>query len=273
MSRSNSDNACLEEKFHDNWANSTTVETIDVRQMNEALTAPEMRAIRQALGDLKGKRLLDVGCGLGEASVYFAIEGADVYATDLSNGMLEATARLAKAYSVNVSTHKSSAESLNLGDGILFDVIYVGNLFHHVDIIDTVNRLVKYLAPEGVLISWDPIAYNPIINVYRKIAQDVRTPDEHPLTISDLKFFRSRFDEVHEEYFWLCSLLIFIAMAIVQGRNPNKERFWKKVVEESDDWEWLYTPLARLDKILLKICPFLKIFCWNVVLVCKRPKV
>lgn len=62
-----------EEVFHDEWAAKVDVMKIDVRKMNEACTAPEMRHIRRVLGDLKGRSLLDVGCGLGEASVYFAL--------------------------------------------------------------------------------------------------------------------------------------------------------------------------------------------------------
>ncbi len=58
-----------EEVFHDEWAASVDVTKINVRQMNEACTAPEMRCIRQTLGNLRGQTLLDVGCGLGEASV------------------------------------------------------------------------------------------------------------------------------------------------------------------------------------------------------------
>ena len=72
-----------EEVFHDEWANSENVEDVDVITTNEAITAPEMRYITKKMGDLKGKKVLDVGCGLGEASVYFALQGADVTATDL----------------------------------------------------------------------------------------------------------------------------------------------------------------------------------------------
>jgi hypothetical protein len=78
-----------EEIFHDEWAASVDVAKINVRQMNEACTTPEMRYIRRALGDLKGRTLLDVGCGLGEASVYFALLGAEVTATDISPGMCD----------------------------------------------------------------------------------------------------------------------------------------------------------------------------------------
>ena len=79
---------------------------------NEACTAPEMRWLFSRLGDLTGKRVLDVGCGIGEASVYFAVKGAVVTATDLSTGMLAVTQRLAERHGVKLRTHQANAETV-----------------------------------------------------------------------------------------------------------------------------------------------------------------
>jgi len=260
-----------EEIFHDEWAASVDVTKINVRQMNEACTAPEMRYIRQALGNLTGRTLLDVGCGLGEASVYFALLGADVTATDISPGMCDTARRLAEANGVKISTHVSAAEDLGLAADIKFDVIYTGNTLHHVDLAATMPRLLKHLKPDGMFVSWDPVAYNPIINVYRRRAMQVRTEDEHPLRLADIRAVRGHFRESHTRWFWLSTLFIFCVMAVVQRRDPNAERYWKKVVEEADRWAWLYRPLEWLDKVLLLI-PFLRPLCWNVVIVGRGPK-
>jgi hypothetical protein len=60
-------------------------------------------------------------------------------------------------------------------------------------------------------------------------------------------------------------------MAVVQRRDPSKERYWKKIVEEADQWAWLYRPLEFLDKVLLTL-PFLRPLCWNVVIMGRGPK-
>jgi 2-polyprenyl-3-methyl-5-hydroxy-6-metoxy-1,4-benzoquinol methylase len=258
-----------ERTFHDAWAESEEVEKIDVRAANSACTAPEMRYITNRLGDLAGRRLLDVGCGLGEASVYFAILGADVTSSDLSQGMLDATSRLARANNVNIRQHLATAEDLQLPPDAKFDVIYAGNLLHHVDIEQTISRLKPHLAPNGVLVTWDPLAYNPAINVYRGMATDVRTPDEHPLKWRDIRLFHKHFRTVHSRYFWLTTLVIFVIMAVAQGRNPNSERFWKIVVQEGEKWRWLYDPLEKLDRLLLALFPPLRLLCWNVVFICR----
>lgn len=260
-----------EEVFHDEWAANTDVTTIDVRKMNEACTAPEMRYIKRALGDLRGRTLLDVGCGLGEASVYFAMLGADVTASDISPGMCDAAKRLAEHNGVTIKTHVSASEDLGFPEGTQFDVIYTGNTLHHVNIAETMPLLLKHLKPDGVFVSWDPVAYNPAINHYRRNAMEVRTEDEHPLRLSDIRAVRKNFHESNTRWFWLSTLLIFIIMKFVQRRDPNQERYWKKVIEEADSWAWLYWPLEDLDRVLLTI-PFLRPLCWNVVIVGRGPR-
>ena len=259
-----------EREFHDAWAESEDVDKIDVIGSNEVCTAPEMRYITKRLGDIKGKRLLDVGCGLGEASVYFALLGAEVTSSDLSQGMLDATTRLAYVNGVFVNQHIASAEDLKLSIDDKFDIIYAGNLLHHVNIEDTLVRIKMHLAPGGVFVSWDPLAYNPAINIYRAMATNVRTPDEHPLKWVDIKTFRKHFNLVETKYFWLTTLIIFVIMALAQHRNPNKERYWKVVVQEGNKWEWLYRPLEKIDEFLLKIFPPLRLWCWNVVIVARQ---
>jgi len=255
-----------ERDFHDAWADQEDTKTIDVVRANEVCTAPEMRFISHRLGDLKGKKLLDVGCGLGEASVYFALKGALVKSMDISGGMLDATRALAIHYGVTVDTHQSAAEELLLHPDEQFDVIYAGNLLHHVDIAQTLSLLKPHLSSDGVLVTWDPLDYNPAINVYRRLATQVRTEDEHPLRWADLKMMEKIFPNIERRYFWLTTLIIFVAMALVQRRNPNKERFWKVVVEEGDNWAWIYKPLEVFDRLLLRFIPPLRLLCWNVVI-------
>lgn len=258
-----------EEVFHDAWAASVDVTKIPVRRMNEACTAPEMRHIRAALGDLRGRTLLDIGCGLGEAAVYFAMEGATVTATDISPGMCDAAKRLAEANGTTIRTHVSAAEDLGLSEGEQFDIIYTGNTLHHVDLAAALPRMLRHLKPDGVFVSWDPVAYNPLINVYRRMATEVRTPDEHPLRMCDVRAVTGQFRAAEVRWFWFTTLLIFILMAVAQFRSPNTERYWKKVVEEADTWAWLYRPLAAIDRALLKVLPFLRPLCWNVVIIGK----
>jgi len=100
---------------------------------------------------------------------------------------------------------------------------------------------------------------------------EVRTEDEHPLKRRDIRLFNKYFKKVNTKPFWLTTLSIFIIMALLQRRNPNRERYWKVVVEESNKWEWLYNPLEKIDRLILKIFPFLGYLCWNIVIIASNP--
>ena len=99
-----------EAAFHDAWAGSTPIDDVLVRECFEAPTAMENRFILSCMGDLKGKRLLDIGAGLGESSVYFALRGAQVTMTDISPGMVQTGRELARKYGVEIEGIVSQAE-------------------------------------------------------------------------------------------------------------------------------------------------------------------
>lgn len=260
-----------EEKFHDDWAKSADLRNIDVVQVNEALTSPELRYIHKTLGDIREKQILDFGCGLGEVAVYFALKGGKVTAVDLSQEMLHAAQALAVKNNTQISVVKAQADLKLQKFEHKFDIIYLGNLLHHVNIDETLSVLKTWLKPEGIFVSWDPIEYNPIINIYRWMAKEVRTPDEHPLTVADLKTFKKHFALVECKPFWLTTLVVFILM-FVFGSNPNKERFWKKVISEEKKWAPLYLFFEKLDQIVLSIFGrWLWPLCWNLVVISRLP--
>lgn len=257
-----------EMNFHDDWAKQENVGDIDINLVNEAITSPELRYIHKELGDIKGKKILDVGCGLGEVSVYFASRGASVVATDLSPEMCDFANQLAQRYNLKIRTIVGNAEDFNyLNQFEKFDIIYCGNLLHHVDIKKTVLSLKSHLNQDGIFASWDPIKYNPIINIYRFLASKVRTVDEQPLSYSNIKFLRSEFKKNKTNYFWLTTQLIFILMFILEFKNPSKVRYWKDVVYNQKKWGPIYSKLLILDSFFYKIFPFTKLLSWNVVFI------
>ena len=258
-----------EESFHDEWAASVDLEQVLVDESFEACTAPECRWLMEQLGDIAGKRILDLGCGIGEAAVYFAKHGAHVTASDLSAGMLRVAARLAARHGVCLETAKCSATDVSLPDET-FDIVYAGNLLHHVEIEPTLREVHRLLKPGGVFVSWDPIKHNPLIKIYRRVAADVRTRDEHPLAMRETRTFRQIFRSVRYECFWLFTLWIFLRFLLIERVSPNKERYWKKIIIEHERLEPIYRRWARVDRWVLRAFPFLKRFCWNIALVCEK---
>jgi len=253
-----------EASFHDNWAKSTDLAEICVDKSFESIACPENKQIIKWMKDLNGKKVLELGCGLGEASVYFAKMGAEVTSTDISKEMVRKTESLAEFHGVKVRGIVVSANDLNNLDDDYYDFIYAGNLLHHVEIEKCLRNLYPKLKPGGVAFFWDPIAYNPIINIYRMLATQVRTEDEHPLKKQDFKTIQKIFNNVEFKYFWLSSLLVFVWYAL-RGISPNKERYWKRIVEKDHEISKFLSLSQKIDEFIFKKIPFSNLLAWNVV--------
>jgi SAM-dependent methyltransferase len=254
-----------EAAFHDRWAAGTPLEEIAVREAFEAPTAVENHFILSRMGPLRGVNLLDVGCGLGESAVYFAMQGAEVTAADLSPAMVKTASELARHHGVSIRGVVGPAESLDVPDDH-FDLVYAANTLHHVaDRRATLERIHRALRPGGRFFSWDPLAYNPVINVYRRMASEVRTADERPLTFADVTLARQVFADVGHREFWITSLALFLKYYLIDRVHPNAERYWKRIYQESRGSLWWWLPLRAVDRGLTRV-PVLRGMAWNMVM-------
>jgi ubiquinone/menaquinone biosynthesis C-methylase UbiE len=260
-------NMVTEENFHDEWAKSVSIENLDVIAQFEGFTSPEYNRAIKLLPNVKNKKILNLGCGLGEEAVYLAILGARVVAIDISSEMIKITKRLAKKYKVdkNITFRKMSCENMGFKDNS-FDAVLGCNILHHVNIKKTVTEIKRVLKPKGVAVFAEPLAYNPVINIYRKMAYKVRTDGEHPLYMSDIKLIEKKFPNTSHYEFHLFTLLIFIWFFFVERQNPNKVRYWKKIINDAKRYEKSFKALNLLDKSFLFLFPFLKRYCWITVI-------
>lgn len=266
----NSDYVLDKEKaFHNNWAKSINIDEVMVDESFEACTCPENRIIIEKLGNIRGKKMLELGCGAGEASVYFAKKGVEVTATDISDDMLEVAQKVARKHGVSLETKKLYSKQIPF-DSAAFDIVYAANLLHHVNIENTLKEVCRVLKSGGIFVSWDPLEHNPLINIYRRIASKVRTEDEHPLRMQDLKLFKKYFSNLEVDTTWFFTLWIFIKIYFIDKIDPNKERYWKKILIDHRKLERLYSRLEKTDKVFLKLFPFMKRYCWNIVIFAEK---
>ena len=258
-----------EQAFHDQWASTIDVDGIRVSDYFEACTAPENRFILKHLGNVAGKRLLDLGCGAGENSVYFSKLGAHCVASDYSPGMVEVALKLAEKNGVQVEGRVINAMAIDYPDNT-FDIIYAANLLHHIpDPLVTIQEMHRVLKPGGKLCFWDPLRHNPVINIYRRIATEVRTEDETPLHIDIVRSVKQRFSQTKADTFWLATLWIFLRFYLIEKVNPNQERYWKKIILEQDRLRPSYLRLERFDRWLKRI-PGVKRMAWNLAVVATK---
>jgi len=263
-------NQLREQRFHDEWASAIDPREVPVLETFQASTSPEARWLAAAMGPLQGKRVLELGSGAGEAAVYFALQGGRVTATDLSPRMLDVVNRVAALHGVSVETRLCSAEDLSVFPESSFDIVYAANLLHHADIPTCLDQVRRILKTGGVACFYDPVAYNPLINIYRHMATKVRTEDEHPIRRSDVKLLRERFRTVRTKFFWLSTLLIFVRFYLIDRVHPNQDRYWKRILTREPEIRGTYLALEKIDRALLRLFPLLGWWCWNVAVVAEK---
>ena len=260
-----------EEHFHDQWAKSVTIEELDVIAQFEGPTTPEYRKVKTSLGEIENKKILNIGSGLGEEAVYLALSGANVVAIDISLEMLEITKKLAKRYRVDgkIQCIKMSVEKMSFKDNS-FDAVVGCNVLHHVNIKKTAREVKRVLKPKGIAVFAEPLAYNPLINVYRVIARDVRTDGEHPLNNKDLIEIYKSFPNSKRNDYHFSTLLIFVWFFLVKRYNPNKTRYWKKIIIDGKNYKQSFKFLYSIDKIIWNFFPFSRKYFWVTVITSEK---
>lgn len=162
-----------------------------------------------ALGELRGKRALDYGCGHGMAAVAMARAGARVTAFDLSPGYVNEARARAAANGVSVECVTADGEELPFADAS-FDAVWGNAILHHLDLAKAGRELRRVLAPGGVAVFCEPWGGNPLLGFARTrlpYPGKDRTPDEQPLTRRDLRPLRSIFPAVDVRGFQLLGMV------------------------------------------------------------------
>lgn len=81
-----------------------------------------------------GKRVLEIGCGIGTATISFARAGADVTAFDLSAESVELTRRRANVYGLEDRVHLAVGDAERLSEFVPpapYDLIWSFGVLHH----------------------------------------------------------------------------------------------------------------------------------------------
>jgi tellurite methyltransferase len=79
----------------------------------------------------KHLKLLDIGCGEGKDAVFFARNGYDVTAFDISDAGIEKTKRLADMARVNVKVFKADITDFRLNTQL--DILFLSGVLHYIN--------------------------------------------------------------------------------------------------------------------------------------------
>lgn len=205
------------------------------------------RGISEFLRDLRGKRVLEYGCGLGEISVLLAKSGASVTTFDLS----EVSVNVARARSVEndvaneIDLVVAAGESLPFADES-FDVVFGKAILHHLDVNFGWSHLFRVLKPNGKAAFAEPMGMNPLLKFAR---EHMPYPDKNPRGADrPLKY-----NEIRD---W--------------GRGFKKFEYHElqllSMLERGFGFQRHFRTLRQIDDLLLERLPPLRRYCRYVVL-------
>lgn len=124
---------------------------------NNANNLFEIPALLSLLPDLRGKRILDLGCGFGEHCKMFVEKGAAcVVGVDISEKMLEVAKRENsddKITYLNMAMEDIDRIDVNLQGGMEFDLVISSLALHYVeDFTGVVTKIYRMLSKGGYFI-------------------------------------------------------------------------------------------------------------------------
>ena len=205
------------------------------------------------------RSVLDYGCGTGEWGVMMATEGAQAALLDLSPVGVEIGLRRARASGVGNRVRGFARDAGDLScfaDGE-FDLIYAGAAVHHtMKYPNALAELLRVLKPGGLLVLAEGYGNNPVLNAARRLRARVSGEPEEAgegiiFSDGDVETLRRHMSRVD-----ITPLNLFaMTKRLFRGR-----------------FEWpgvraLMRVLETLDASVLRLAPFLKRYCGELVVV------
>ena len=136
------------------------------------------------------------------------------------------------------------------------DRIFGVAILHHLSMNEIGEVIWSTLNPGGRAVFLEPLAYNPFINLYRYLTPKMRTPDEHPLQLSELQKLSESFDDLNWYAFNFFTLFGVGISKFIKFENRKKAKFFK-----------LMKFLHKVDQILFRGFPPFKFLGWNIIIV------
>ncbi|HUT32867.1 MAG TPA: class I SAM-dependent methyltransferase [Planctomycetota bacterium] len=245
-----------EKAFHDHrWEDDSSRQPTD--KFYSVMEPARAFYRRRVLALCRGKRVLEYGCGTGGCktgsnSLLFAQAAASVTGIDLSEEAIHTARGNAARNGIAADYRVMNAEALQL-PAAAFDVAIGTGILHHLDLPRAYAELARALSDDGHAVFIEPLGHNPLINLYRKRTPTMRTADEHPLLMRDLRLARRHFRRVEARFFNL------LTPAAVPLRNTRLFGIADRL-------------LSAMDRALFFALPFLRRYAWAVVLDLSEPR-
>ncbi len=127
--------------------------------------ARRARWIVQAASLTSHSRVLEIGCGTGIFTQYFAVTGAQVTAVDISEELLDVTRERGLPQNVNLVC--APFEELPIDQP--FDAVVGSSVLHHLEIRPALAHIFALLKPGGVIAFGEPNMLNPQVMAQKNV--------------------------------------------------------------------------------------------------------
>jgi len=243
-----SDRLEREVRFHDDRFVDDTPRHATAKYYGTA--GPAKQRYRQLVTDLSaGTDMLEYGCGRGSMAWSAVGLGARVTGIDLSSRAIEQARHEAARRRVSAEFCEMNAESLDFATDS-FDLVCGSGILHHLDLTRAYSEIARVLRPDGTAVFYEPLGHNPAINLYRRLTPRLRTPDEHPLMMSDLELAQTWFRHVDAEFHVLTALAASpfknqrVGPKLVAGLTAFDRRLFERL-PRTQRWAWV--TIVRLE--------------------------
>jgi ubiquinone/menaquinone biosynthesis C-methylase UbiE len=140
------------------------------------VTGDEFARATQRIIDGPPLRILDVGPGRGETSLYLADHGHEVFPVEPSLVSCEVIEHAGLRFGKNLLIYNCSAEHLEVPDA-QFDVVVFNRSLHHCDDpVKALKNMHRYLRPAGKLF----VISEPMLPFYKNAARLLETMNKDP---------------------------------------------------------------------------------------------
>lgn len=233
---------------------SDTVET-ELLLWWEDYYLPVFAYVLPKMGDLKGKRVLELGTGTGGTATLLAKKGASVVGIDLLPFRLDEAKDRVKNHNVSDSVAFTLMDATQLAfQNNAFDFVISKSVLVFTEHTQTAKECYRVLKPGGKAIFIENMRHHPLVWLYRKLFLKY-SRNLHYFSLSDIKAIGETYENTEHREFHFLSLGAL---------------FWQKVVPIPFLYQWTLNFLKRVDRILLRAFPFLKRLCWISAIICHK---
>ncbi len=199
------------------------------------------------VGDVRGRRVLELGCGSGHHAVLLALQGAEVYAIDVSDEWVRVTRERARCNGVGKRVHALVMSAYALGfPPESFDVVCGVAILHHLEPRALGPELRRVLRPGGRAVFLENSANNPLLMLARRLCGHFGIPrwstdGEYPLRRAQIATLAAAFGGTCTVNYPFFEFFRLLDQKLWQYRSRTATR----LCEGLDAWLWRVAPALR----------------------------